>query len=194
MRTEVTHVWAVTAGTRPPAGPLCPLTEPRYQAAVAQYHRLLGPVDDDAPALQVVLADMAAAIPPRAAVFWYQLVAVVETTWVPVAPGTDPAPLAQAARAQAATAVLPPVSGDHPGTVPAPTTVTALARPRWLTAPEGHDPNDPAEAQAPVATPTTGARWWYSLRLHASSGWVPADQDTDPRELIDAITERARTP
>lgn len=221
MRIEVSHKWAVTAGSRPDRGPgYCPLTSQRHAAAVEEYRSLLRPLPDGAADYRTRLADMAVMIPAEQAVFWYRLTAVARTAWLPVDDAADPAGLLAAARDEFETPPRPRIHGDHPGTRPARSRrpASATSSRLWCVT-TGADPDDESAdavtldapglrtlddarrlhlataaqlADRPaLAPPTENLVFWHALSVVVIGPWTPADAHADPAAILRSLRAAA---
>ena len=203
MRIEVSHDWAATGGNHPDERPFyCPL-DASWARSVRALRDMRRRLPEDADEARIIIASMAWRIPEDATALWYRLTARASSIWTPADPAADPAGLLAAARAELAAASRIDVTGDHPGTRPAPAALTA---PRigiaWIAAEAGADPNDAgADPDRLHWAGRVGAGYDQALhdwRAHradlARAGLRPDTGPADWAVLWASLRAEARTP
>lgn len=183
MRAEINHTWAVTGGNHPSTKPYyVPLTQAHHGAARAEFRRLTDPDAPPISGLGAVIASGARRIPAGEAVFWYQLIAIIETTWAPINNDTDLPGLAAQAITETISCQDPIPHGSHPGTTPADQAphVNIETTQQWIATRTGQDPN------------TEDPMWSLLIPLTARASLAQAHQAC--REMIDELDQMPDRP
>lgn len=168
MRSEMLHHWCVTAGQAPRSGQSLTLTAATLADATAEFDRITSPTTADNISFHRLMASMTPRIPRTKATFYYCLVAIWQSTWLPIKLHTIISDLNAAIRAEATLPLQPPPThGSHPGGQPAPNggaPIKTDTETRWLAVMVGNDPNSTDPMWDAIIPPKDTTGWTRARR------------------------------